>query len=187
VLLWGRALLLSGVALLSGTVAHAAAHGVLPGVPVLAGLLAVGTALAAPLLRRPAGTGRLVTMLVLGQAGVHLALTLLGGHEGDEPAGAGPAWLHHLAEDLTGAHAWMALAHAGAAAVVGLWLAVGERSLWALLRYAGRLVPPRPRPLPVVPGRPVAALAPPPVRPVLHVLSRTVRRRGPPASPRTAT
>jgi hypothetical protein len=44
-----------------------------------------------------------------------------------------PAPVQHLIADMTGPHALMALAHLAAAAVVGLWLAVGERALWTVL------------------------------------------------------
>lgn len=43
-----------------------------------------------------------------------------------------PAWLVHAFADLAG-HPVMALAHVLAAVAVGLWLAVGERALWAVL------------------------------------------------------
>jgi hypothetical protein len=62
------------------------------------------------------------------------------------PAGGGhlsltvPDWVQHLVEDLTGMHAVMALAHLAAAAVVGLWLAAGERALWSLLTFMARPV-----------------------------------------------
>jgi len=181
-LLWLRAALLSAVALLAGTVAHASAHGHLPGPAAMVTLLALGTVVSAPLLTRPAGPARIVGLLVAGQTGVHVVLTALGGHEGDEPAGHvhGPEWLHHLTEDLSGTHATMALAHAAAAAVVGLWLAVGERALWDLLRHAVRLLLPRVGVVPVAdvtrvgPGNETA------LRARTDLLQRTVRRRGPP-------
>ena len=44
-----------------------------------------------------------------------------------------PAPIQHLLADLTGPNALMALAHFAAAAVIGLWLAVGERALWTVL------------------------------------------------------
>jgi hypothetical protein len=44
-----------------------------------------------------------------------------------------PAPVQHLLADLTGPHAAMAVAHLAAAAVVGVWLAVGERALWTIL------------------------------------------------------
>jgi hypothetical protein len=44
-----------------------------------------------------------------------------------------PAPVQHLIADMTGPHALMALAHLAAAAVVGLWLALGERALWTVL------------------------------------------------------
>jgi hypothetical protein len=48
-----------------------------------------------------------------------------------------PAPVQHLLADLTGPHAVMALAHLAAAAVVGLWLAIGERALWTVLALMG--------------------------------------------------
>jgi hypothetical protein len=47
-----------------------------------------------------------------------------------------PDWAQHLADDLTGPHALMAIAHLVAAALVGLWLASGERALWGLVRLS---------------------------------------------------
>ncbi len=44
-----------------------------------------------------------------------------------------PAPVQHLLADLTGPHAVMAVAHLVAAVLLGLWLAVGERALWAIL------------------------------------------------------
>jgi hypothetical protein len=183
-LLWLRAALLSAVAVLAGTVAHASAHGHLPGPAAMVVLLALGTLVSAPLLTRPAGPARIAGLLVVGQTGVHVVLTALAGHEGDEPAGhvPGPEWLHHLTEDLSGTHAAMALAHAAAAAVVGLWLAVGERALWELLSRAVHLLLPRVRVVPVhdaprvVPGDETV------LRSHTDLLRRTVRRRGPPPS-----
>ena len=154
-MLWGRALLLATVALLAGTLAHVGAHGLVPGPAVMAGLLLVGTALCAPLLRTEASRTRVVLLVVLGQAGVHVVLTALGGHHGEEPAaGHGPEWLEHLTADLSGPHALMAVAHAAAAGLVGLWLAAGERALWSLARHAGRVLRRRPPTLPRIAGRP---------------------------------
>lgn len=181
-LLWLRAALLSAVALLAGTVAHASARGHLPAPIAMVTLLALGTVVSAPLLTRPAGPARIAGLLVVGQTGVHVVLTALAGHEGDEPAGHvhGPEWLHHLTEDLSGAHAAMALAHAAAAAVVGLWLAVGERALWELIWRAVLLLLPR---VDVVPVGDLPHVAPGDetlLRGRTDLLRRTVRRRGPP-------
>ena len=185
-LVWLRALVLAALALVAGSVAHVGAHGALPAPVVLVALLALGTTGVAPLLRRPASTARVVLLLVVGQAAVHAALTALGGHRDDEPLAHpvhGPAlWLGHLAEDLTPEHATMAVGHALAAAVVGLWLAHGERTVWRLVAIAGRVlaaavrVPLLPvvRPSRVVPGAP--ALLPGRVR----VASSSIARRGPP-------
>jgi hypothetical protein len=187
-LVWLRALVLAAVALLAGSVAHVGAHGALPAPLVLVALLALGTTGVAPLLRRPASTARVVLLLVVGQAAVHAALTALGGHHDDEPLAHpvhGPAlWVAHLAEDLTPGHALMAGAHAAAAAVVGLWLAHGERTVWRLVALTGRAL----TPVVTVPHLPVAR--PPRVVPVapallprdVRVASSSIVRRGPPGS-----
>ncbi|WP_157559834.1 hypothetical protein [Nocardioides sp. Soil777] len=82
-------------------------------------------------------------------------------------------------------HAPMFLAHASAGVLVGLWLAVGERAVWALLALAVRAVlAPLVVLLPLTPAR---RLRPAVVH--LHPLHRTaldrvhgsVVRRGPPA------
>ncbi len=44
-----------------------------------------------------------------------------------------PAPLQHLLADFTGPHALMAIAHLVAAAVLGLWIAHGERAVWVVL------------------------------------------------------
>jgi hypothetical protein len=182
-LLWSRAGLLSSVAVLAGCTAHLGAGGTLPGPAGLALVTVSGAALAAPLLRQEAGRGRVVALLVLGQALVHGVLTALSGHRGEEVRAASglPEWLEHLLADLSGTHALMALGHAAAAALVGLWLGVGERALWALLRRVGRF-------LAVIPRRATAPITRTPVvrvatdrpDPALAALGCVVRRRGPP-------
>jgi hypothetical protein len=186
-LVWLRALALGSVALVAGSVAHVGAHGALPAPLVLVALLALGTAGVAPLLRRQASTARVVLLLVVGQAAVHAALTALGGHHDDEPLahpGHGPAlWVAHLAEDLTPEHALMAGAHAVAAAVVGLWLAHGERTVWRLVALAGRVLAEVNVPLLPVAGRPRVVPVPPALLPrVVRVAPSSIARRGPPGS-----
>lgn len=102
-----------------------------------------------------------------------------------------PDWAQHLVDDLTGPHAAMALAHVVAAALVGLWLASGERALWALIRLSRHAVTSTVQQLSTA----LAALAPvPPVDVAqprldsgparrLHsvLLASTHSRRGPPA------
>jgi hypothetical protein len=195
-LLWCRAAALALVTLLAGTLAHLGAAGLLPPPLAMAALLGGGTVLAAPFLRAEASAPRLVLLLVLGQALVHTVLTALAGHH-QEAAGhlgraghshraGGPEWLEHLTSDLSGTHALMAVAHAAAAAVVGLWLARGERALWSLLRHVGHALLPRVRrvtgPTPV--GRARVVPAPAVRRPAgLLALTTELRRRGPPAVP----
>ena len=86
-MLWGRALLLATVALLAGTLAHVGAHGLVPGPRRWRPSSLVGTALCAPLLRTEASRARVVLLVVLGQAGVHVVLTALGGHHGEDAGG----------------------------------------------------------------------------------------------------
>jgi hypothetical protein len=187
-LVWLRALVLSAVALVAGSVAHVGAHGALPAPGVLVALLALGTTGVAPLLRRPASTARVVLLLVVGQAAGHAALTALGGHHDDEPLAHplhGPAlWVAHLAEDLTPEHALMAGAHAVAAAVVGLWLAHGERTVWRLVALAGRAFVPviRTPVLPVAGPPRVVPVAPVLLPRAVRVASSSIARRGPPGA-----
>lgn len=58
---------------------------------------------------------------------------------GQELAPAVPAWLLHAVAEI-GTNPTMALLHVVAAGVVGAWLAVGERSLFALLALASNRV-----------------------------------------------
>lgn len=51
---------------------------------------------------------------------------------GSAPAPGAADWVTHLVQTLTGPPAAMALAHLVAAAVLGAWLAGGERALWTL-------------------------------------------------------
>lgn len=89
----------------------------------------------------------------------------------------------HLVDDLS-AHAPMMAVHLIAAALVGLWLAVGERSLWTLVTLATavllrRLVPVL---LPVLPERRLVDLPAGPAGLAAPLrLTRSVVRRGPPA------
>lgn len=82
-LLWGRAVVLSVVALVTGSFAHVQADGLLPGVGILLVLLGCGTLAVAPFLRRPGSTPRIVSLLVVGQTVVHTALAVTAGHRGD--------------------------------------------------------------------------------------------------------
>ncbi|SDD94811.1 hypothetical protein [Nocardioides lianchengensis] len=85
---WCRALLVAGVAFFLGVAGHVTADGLLPGPATLAVLLVFTVLLSLPLLARPASRLRLVAMTVGGQALLHLALTVSGGHVGDRAAGA---------------------------------------------------------------------------------------------------
>lgn len=203
---WCRATVLALVALVAGAVAHTSADGLLPGWPVLVLLLGLATVSCRPVLARPASASRVVALAVLAQTGIHVVLTATAGHRGDQAApvtplppvtlgqshgaadlatsaspptaGAAPTLsesLHLLAADLP-----MMLLHLAAAAVVGLWLARGERAVWTLLTLAWRFVAPPVVALPVTPARPVVVRRELPT-PRLRTLAPVVTRRGPPA------
>ena len=214
---WLRAGVLTAVMVSFGTVTHASADGRLPGPVGMILLASVCLLVSSLALAAPAGALRIVGLTVVGQSGVHVLLTATAGHQGDGnvsaaqvPAAVGGAGrrtgsLHdfylssqpiptaesgdpisHLVADL-GSHGPMMLAHLLAAVMVGLWLAVGERALWALVALTGgalvlavswlAVVVIRP----AVPPRLVLARVwrlPPPRS---AVLARSVVRRGPPA------
>lgn len=158
-----RAALLAAATLWVAGEAHASADGNLPGWPGLVALWLLATAAAAGLLARPASFARIVTMVVVGQFGLHLLLSLVAGH-GHAPAPSaatryyettsmlaesGSSGAAHAAGDaqalttglggllgeLTSAAGLrMVVAHLVASVVVGLWLATGERVLWFCLR-----------------------------------------------------
>jgi hypothetical protein len=90
-----------------------------------------------------------------------------------------PDWALHLAHDLSPAHVPMALAHLAAAAVVGLWLASGERALWTVIRLGIPQPVPGPCRVPVLPR--LAVLSPEAARRTPPV-SWSLPRRGPPVS-----
>jgi hypothetical protein len=110
-----------------------------------------------------------------------------------------PFPVQHLVADMTQQHAVMALAHLLAAVAVGLWLARGERALWALLALtaglATQLLEPALARWSVVAAavhleavslvrllRQPAGGGPEPARPVARGLARSVVRRGPPGT-----
>ena len=80
---WSRAFVLAGVAYGLGLVAHLSAGGLVPGPVGLTLLLAVTVAACASLLGRAAGTLRITTLVVGGQAFIHTALTAVSGHAGE--------------------------------------------------------------------------------------------------------
>lgn len=200
--LWARAALLGSLACFLGVAGHATAGGELPGPLWLVLLLAVSVSLCAPLLARPASALRLVLVLVAGQALVHAFLTAtaapvaghrtgsLQAHVDAGMAGGpdGPALdAGRLAGDMT-AHAPMLVVHLAVAVLVGLLLALGERTLWTLVALASAALL---RPLllawslvharAVAPVRDLATLpAHPPVLRSAQRIARSVVRRGPP-------
>jgi len=214
VVIWGRAALLAAVTMFLGVAAHVTADGLLPSVAWLVVLAAFAVVPCAALLARPASTLRIVLTLAGGQALVHLALTVTAGHTTHAASGhvhAGAATSHSAgagsalqtlqagqggavsgglsAGQLAGHlvdHAPMMVVHLLAAALVGLWLAVGERALWTLVSLTAALVLGPLRHLAALTplGRPLVehAVATPrePRSSPTELLARSVVRRGPP-------
>lgn len=90
----------------------------------------------------------------------------------------GPALpIGHLIDDAA-AHAPMMAAHLLVAALAGLWLAVGERSLWTLLALAAAVV--------LAPLTVLAAIARAGLPVVRRLAARAAAPAGPPASARLA-
>ncbi len=149
---WARALTLASVMLCAGYSGHLTAGGVAPPPALLGPMLVVLTVAVAPFLDRPASATRVVVLMLAGQGCLHVALDLVGGaasasaapmHTAAGPGMAGMAGM--VPGDprssssilstlcLTGTHLTMLLAHVGAALVVALWLAAGERAAWTLV------------------------------------------------------
>jgi hypothetical protein len=155
---WTRAAVLAACGTIGGSLFHASADGRLPGPAVLLALWVISTAAVAPLLGVELGPARAVALLVAWQAGIHAALGAFGVQAAAVPAvpasSEGAMVGHHAAHaalveapgvlDLAvatmSAHAPMALGHAAAAALAGLWLAAGERALWSLLALSRQRV-----------------------------------------------
>ncbi|WP_370291095.1 hypothetical protein [Nocardioides sp.] len=156
---WSRALVLAGVVLTAGALAHRTAGGALPGAFEIASVGLVCVVACAALLGVQRTGGGVVALTVGGQLAVHTAMgTLAGhgpaGHAGHAlsasvppmsssmpamPSGAAPAWWTHGPGEFL-ERPGMAVAHLVAAVAVGCWLAVGEQALWSLLSIAGSQV-----------------------------------------------
>jgi hypothetical protein len=148
VLRWARALTLASVMLCAGYSGHVAAGGVVPPAALAGPLLVVVTVAVAPFLEKPASAWRVVVLMLAGQGLLHVVLELVGrtavpgaptmdtatGHGMAAMAPGVPSSSSTLSMlCLTGTHLNMLLAHFGAALVVALWLAAGERAAWTLV------------------------------------------------------
>ena len=85
-LLWCRAALVAAVTCFVGVAGHVMADGLLPGPHVIVALVVATTLLAAPALARPASAVRLTALIGGGQAFVHLVLSGVAGHRGQDHA-----------------------------------------------------------------------------------------------------
>jgi hypothetical protein len=157
-----RAGLLAAATLGVAVWAHSSADGNLPGAVGLAVIWLCATAAVAPFLGRPASYRRVLALVLFGQFGLHLVLSIAAGHGPRpaptpvtryyaehsmlaEPGGVESPAVGHAADltsglagllaELTSVHGLtMMAAHVGASVVLGLWLATGERLLWFALR-----------------------------------------------------
>ena len=154
---WARALTLASVMLCAGYSGHLAAGGAAPPGALLGPMLVVLTVAIAPFLETPASAWRVVVLMLAGQGLLHVALELVGSaapmhgapvtHTATGPgmaamvpgvSSSSSSTLSLLC--LTGTHLTMLLAHFGAALVVALWLAAGERAAWTLVGVTGLAV-----------------------------------------------
>lgn len=150
-----RAVLLASVVVAVGSVAHVSAGGLMPEAASVLALYAALVVACACVLGREASAARLVALTVGGQVVVHGALSARAGHVAAPATAHGPhggmvhpgsapsssltssvvsVLGHGVADALE--RPLMTAAHVAAAATVGLWLAVGERALWTLVRLA---------------------------------------------------
>jgi hypothetical protein len=163
VLRWVRVLTLSSVLFTSALAGHTAAGGATPAASALVPLFVLTVVAVAPFTRASIRPAWAVALLLVGQGLLHAALQLLGGtavttttamcgtgtgaaavlaptscHLMTHP---GAATAHSSAMSVMGGgHLVMLLAHLVAAAVVGVWLAAGERAFWTVLVLATRPV-----------------------------------------------
>ena len=208
---WMRAAVLAASGVLGGSLFHVAADGGLPGPPGLLAIWVVSTVAVAPLLGAELGPYRVVALLVAWQAGVHAILGVLadrgpgvqavaststattGGHHATHAALIeAPGAMDVVLATMIG-HAPMALGHAAAAALAGLWLAAGERALGSLLALSHQrvCVPagarlrswiwlPGDAPLPLRTRAVRETADVPPARLPVRLLAGCLGRRGPP-------
>ena len=149
---WARALTLASVMLCAGYSGHVAAGGVAPPGALMGPMLVVITVAVAPFVQKPASAWRVVVLMLVGQGLLHVALEVVA--SAGSPmmqSGAG----HGMADTVpgvsspssnlwmlcvNGAHLNMLVTHVGAALVVALWLAAGERAAWTLVGVTGLAV-----------------------------------------------
>jgi hypothetical protein len=97
--LWARAVVLAGVAVILGIAGHVSAQGLLPGPTGLAVLGGVAVVMALPVVGRRIGPFAMLVHVVAGQTVVHVALTATAGHRGGAvaPTQPGPEVSHPAA------------------------------------------------------------------------------------------
>ncbi len=129
-LVWSRAFVLGGATFLAGLVSHLAGDGLLPSLPALFVLAASAVGVASVLVLTRATRTRVVLALVGGQAVLHLLLSSLAGHRAVPGVADTGGWWAHQVDHLTAQGGGMVLAHTVGAALLGLFLAHGEQTLW---------------------------------------------------------
>lgn len=199
-------MLLATVSLLIGSLAHVSADGRLPGTTALLLLFGGLAIVCSRLLGTTDSRPRVVVLVVSGQAFIHLGLTAMAGHGSaralpaqplpapspgahasmaelmpvtPQASLAVPSWVTDEIAMLAGPHAFMAVAHLAAAALIALWLASGEAALFAVLALATGAVL---RLLVALPVPPLPSTRPThvPVARRANAHSRRDPKRGPP-------
>jgi hypothetical protein len=139
---WVRALALAVVLLGSGVSLHVAAGGSAPGASILGPLFLLVVAAVSLFLDSLTSVVRVTVVVVAGQVMLHVALMMLAGpttihaqHSASMSMTAGSS-AEGWSECLSRGSLAMVLAHCAATAAVGLWLVIGERAVWTLLRLA---------------------------------------------------
>jgi hypothetical protein len=193
---WVRALTLACVMLAAGVSGHAAGGGGAPPLALLGPLLLILTLAASPFLDAPASSTRVVALVLAAQAALHVVLQVVGSAPATGAPMTMPASPGHPMTPVMPAHPThlgMLAAHVGAALVVALWLAAGERAAWTVLGVVGLALAETwsavrdavtPRPVVVLAGpRPTAyPWAERPLRFSVWHGAGGLSRRGPPSS-----
>ncbi len=137
-----RGCVLGVIGLGIGVGSHLLGGGLLPGGASMLVLLVLSVAMSALLLRSWVGPLRLVLIVVAAQAGWHLVLSLLSGHQDDRattmsaPVASSSVLLAHQLDHMAAQGVPMGVAHLLGAVALGLFLARGEAALWRLVSLA---------------------------------------------------
>lgn len=164
-----RAALIAGTLLVLTVAGHSAGGGSAPDLVGLAIATILATALALAASSRRLGIGRLLVLLLGGQALLHVVLSLAGGHDHGSSTTA-PSVTAMVAGHVVAA-ALAAVVVTYADELIDRWIALVQAALGATPAVAA----------PGRPGKPTGAVAGASLRTTIDILLHQVIRRGPPA------